>query len=115
MKLSDLQVGQLYTIDADDVEAIIQVITPGGMPLVMLHGNVRDYASNDENPIIKVQLIGWAPWGEGLKTPQGLRLFATDDQPEYAWLIGMRLRPDGSPEFLKLACSPTITECGTAA
>ena len=109
MKLSDLTSGRLYAITADEVEATIQVVTPGAMPLCVLHGTVRDFIGADTGDHMLVQLIGWAPWGEDTMSPTGLRLFAVDECPGSAWLIGVRTT-GGDTEFLLLACAPTIKE-----
>lgn len=109
MKLSDLEPHKVYSLVADDVDAIFEVIEPGVMPVCVIRGQVKNYLPTPRS-VMTVQLIGWAPWGEDAHAVTGLPLFVIDEQPEFAWLVGIcyRATNENVPELMLMACAPEI-------
>lgn len=111
--LSELQLGKLYSIRADAVDATLQVIKQGQFPTCLLSGQAGDFVKSedaDESEIAFVQLIGWMVSGRDMRTPTGFQLFHDDTQPEGGWLLAVRIGEDFCPQPMLLALDPDITE-----
>lgn len=107
MKLSELEAGKQYRIDADGVEAIFTVITEGSYPMVLMIGG-HDISMSDLPTTKLVQLITTRFFDDVMKdglsflTPDGL----VDGESN---LYGIAQGEKSAFELVYIACSPDIS------
>jgi len=110
-RLSDMEVGTLYHMTADDVDLFVQVVTPGTSPLCVVRGDMGKYLSVEDDSMLILQLVGWNPFNESMHEKGRLSYFVSDVQPSFANLLGLFYRtenPSGLEQII-VACMPTIT------
>ena len=108
MNLSHLELGVLYRITADDIDAVFRVITPGDFPLVLINGSQQ--ASRENEAVRVVQLLGWFRFPEHVLAVDPAGFFASGEQPEmgYLYCVTQGGSDAGRHALEYLATDPTI-------
>lgn len=111
-RLSEMAVGPVYSMTADEVECTIQVLTAGPSPVCVLSGSWLNMPKSANGYAIRtIQLVGWVNFGQLSSTAASkpLELFVADLQPEDGWLVGVWYNAAADHYPIKsLACAPKI-------
>ena len=108
-RLSQLEAGKDYKMEADAVSCTIFVVRAGISPLCIVYGGIDAEQQKSVTEPIVMQLVGWADFPLGDNEITMIQSFMHfDEKPGDAWLIGAWY--NGGLIITKIACEPTITE-----
>jgi hypothetical protein len=112
VKLSELEQGKTYSIQADGVDTSFFVVKAGICPLVMMqdmHNPARKEFDPDSEVFRIIQLMGWLVFeGSSLSHMDSPGFFVLDESLESSWLVGVYQGNEGEFTMERLACTPHI-------
>lgn len=110
-KLSDMQLGASYTIEADGTLLRARVVEAGARPVVIVSGecdNERFSLSERSAPVV-MQFIGWTGCEDTYPHGASLSMFCEDEQPAHATFLVAITHARDVFDTINLCCAPAIT------
>lgn len=110
-KLSDLQLGATYTIEADGTLLRVRVIEAGIRPVLIVSGECDNerFLLNERSAPVIMQFIGWTGNEDTYPHGASLSMFCEDAQPAHTSFLVVVVHGRDVFEVINLCCAPQIT------